>query len=109
MGRKLPDVSNLQYLALGLLMAGERPGREIREAVRRFGVRRSAAAFYQFMARLERDGLVEGWYDQVRVGDQRVTERRYRVTAAGRRSWNEAHAFHEAVQRMAREPGSSNA
>jgi len=109
MGRKLPDVSNLQFLALGILMAGERPGREIREAVRRFGVRRSAAAFYQFMARLERDGLVEGWYEQIVVGDQRVTERRYRVTGAGRRSWAETRAFYEAVQQMAQAPRSSNA
>jgi DNA-binding PadR family transcriptional regulator len=106
---RLPEVSNLQFLALGILLSGEQPGRAIREAVARFGVRNSAAAFYQFMSRLERDGLVEGWYDQVQVGDQMVTERRYRITAAGRRSWNEMRSFHEAVQRVAGQPRSSNA
>lgn len=105
----IPDVSHLQYLALGVLLGGERAGRDVREEVRRFGVRRTRAAFYQFMARLERDGLIEGWYDQVRVGDQMVTERRYRITAAGKRTWKETRAFHEAVERISSKPRSSNA
>jgi DNA-binding PadR family transcriptional regulator len=96
----IPEISHLQYLALGVLLPGERAGRDVRDVVRRFGVRRSRAAFYQFMARLERDGLVEGWYAQVQVGDQRVTERRYAITAAGRRAWKETRAFHEAVERL---------
>jgi DNA-binding PadR family transcriptional regulator len=96
----IPELSSLQYLALGVLRSGELPGREIRDAVRTFGVRRTRAAFYQFMARLERDGLVEGWYDQVQVGDQMVTERRYRITAEGRKEWAATHAFHEAVARL---------
>lgn len=94
---QLPTVSHLQYLALGLLRQGDRPGREIRDEAGRFGVRRSAAAFYQMMARLERDHFVEGWYEQIRVGDQAVTERRYRITAAGTRAWEQTRAFHEAV------------
>ena len=43
---RLPKVSHLQYLALGLLRLRERPGREIRDEAGNFGVRRSAAAFY---------------------------------------------------------------
>jgi DNA-binding PadR family transcriptional regulator len=101
MKANVPDISHLQYLALGALMADGRSGRDLREQVRSFGVRRTRAAFYQFMARLERDGLVEGWYDQVQAGDQRVTERRYRITPEGRAAWKETHAFHEAVDRMA--------
>jgi DNA-binding PadR family transcriptional regulator len=97
---KFPELSNLQYLALGVLRSSEMPGREIRDAVRRFGVRRTRAAFYQFMARLERDGLVEGWYEQIQVGDQMVTERRYRITAGGRKAWAATHAFYEAVDRL---------
>jgi DNA-binding PadR family transcriptional regulator len=109
MAHRVPDISNLQYLALGVLTGGEQPGRAIRDTVRDFGVRRSRAAFYQFMARLERDGLVEGWYEQVRAGGQIVTERRYRITASGRRAWAEMQAFHQAVDGIARAPGSSNA
>ena len=55
----------------------------VRELLGRYGVRRTAPAFYQMMARLERDGLIDGWYGQVVVGDQAVTERRYRITKAG--------------------------
>jgi DNA-binding PadR family transcriptional regulator len=96
----IPEISHLQYLALGVLLTGDRAGRDVRDVVRRFGVRRSRAAFYQFMSRLERDGLIEGWYEQVQVGDQRVTERRYAITATGRRAWKETRAFHEAVERL---------
>ena len=109
MSAKLPAISHLQFLALGVLLGGEQPGRIIRDAVGRFGVRRSRAAFYQFMARLERDGLVEGWYDQIAVGDQHVTERRYRITSAGRKIWTRTRAFYEAVDRVAAAPRSSNA
>jgi DNA-binding PadR family transcriptional regulator len=98
---RLPDISPLQFLALGMLLSGEQPGREIREEARRFGVRRSRAAFYQFMARLERAGLVVGRYEVVQGSEQRVTERRYAITGAGRRAWQEARAFHDAVDRVA--------
>ena len=92
---RLPDVTHLQFLVLAVLQGGERPGRVVRKAIADYGVRRSGAAFYQMMARLERDGMVEGWYDQIAIGDQTVTERRYRVTAAGTRAWAETRAFYE--------------
>jgi DNA-binding PadR family transcriptional regulator len=107
MANSLPIISHHQFLALGLLTGGEQSGREIRDAGRRFGVRRSLAAFYQFMARLERDGLIEGWYDQIKVGDQLVVERRYRITAAGTRAWKQTRAFYEAVDGVARGPSNA--
>jgi len=94
---RLPSISHLQFLALGVLLGGERAGRAIREQVARFGVRRTGPAFYQMMARLERDGLVEGWYQQIKVGDQAVKERHYRATAAGSRAWRETRSFYQAV------------
>ena len=93
----LPSLSHLQFLALGVLLPGEEPGRVIREAVAEYGVQRTGAAFYQLMARLERDGLVDGWYEQIMVGDQAVRERRYRITGAGKRAWSETRAFYENV------------
>src|ERR1044071_5095787 len=95
--RKLPTISHLQFLALSVLRSGEQPGRALRKIAADFGVRHTAAAFYQMMSRLERDGLVEGWYEQIDVGDQAVTERRYRITARGTRSWGEARAFYDAL------------
>ncbi len=49
------------------------------------------------LARLERDHLIKGWYEPIRVGDQAVTERRYRITPAGTRAWEQTRVFHEAV------------
>jgi DNA-binding PadR family transcriptional regulator len=97
MPTELPPISHLQFLTLGVLRSSEQPGRVIREAAAEFGFRRTGAAFYQLMSRLERDGLVEGWYDQTTVGDQMVTERRYRITAAGSRAWRDTRAFYEKV------------
>ena len=92
---RLPEVTHLQFLVLAVLQGGGQPGRTVRKAIGHYGVRRTAAAFYQMMARLERDGLVEGWYDQITIGDQAVTERRYRVTAAGAKAWQETRTFYE--------------
>ena len=105
---RLPHISHLQFLALGALVAGERSGRSIRDQAGGFGVRRTAAAFYQMMARLERDRLVEGWYQPVRIGDQAVTERWYRITAAVSRAWAATREFYQHVFRSAGE-GWSNA
>lgn len=97
----LPELTHLQFLVLGVLRAEERPGRVVRDALAGFGIRRTGPAFYQLMARLEKDGLVEGWYEQITVGDQAVTERRYRISAAGKKRWNEARSFYEHVARAA--------
>jgi DNA-binding PadR family transcriptional regulator len=96
--RELPGLTHLQFLVLGVLLSGRQSGHAIREAIGQYGIRRSAPAFYQMMARLERDGVVEGWYEQVKVGDQSVTERRYRTTATGSRMWDGAYAFYECVR-----------
>ena len=74
MPRELPPLSHLQFLALGVILSSDEPGRVIRDVVADYGVRRTGAAFYQLMARLERDGLIEGWYEPVIVGDQTVRE-----------------------------------
>ena len=94
---RMPRITHLQFLVLGLVRASEQPGRVVREALAAHGVKRSAAAFYQLMARLERDRLIEGWYEQVVVGDQSVTERRYRIRPAGTKLWLEARDFYAAI------------
>jgi DNA-binding PadR family transcriptional regulator len=107
--RQLPPLSHLQFLALGVLLSSEEPGRVIRDVVTDFGVGRTGAAFYQLMARLERDGLIDGWYEPVVVGDQTVRERRYRITAAGTRAWRQTRAFYETVATAAAQGRLSNA
>ena len=98
---QLPDLTHLQFLVLGVLRSEEQPGRVVRDALAGYGFKRTGPAFYQLMARMEKDALVDGWYEQVTVGDQAVTERRYRITADGKKRWNEARAFYEHVARVA--------
>jgi DNA-binding PadR family transcriptional regulator len=97
MSKRLPRLTHLQFLVLGLLQRGEQPGRTVRETLAAHGVNRTAPAFYQLMARLERDGLVEGWYQQITVRDQAVTERRYRARPQGVKLWTEARDFYAAI------------
>ena len=75
-------------------MGGSVPGREVREALQGFGVRKSGPAFYQLMARLEDAGLVEGTYHQEVVEGQIIRERHYRLTAAGARAWRGSRDFY---------------
>ena len=98
--RTLPALTHLQFLVLGVLRHEEQPGRVIRRALASYGVRRTAPAFYQLMSRLEGAGLVTGRYEQVIVGDQAVTERRYRITPEGNRMWARAQDFYEEVGRL---------
>jgi len=91
---KLPGITHLQFLVLGLLQSGDQAGRDIRDVLARYGVKSTSAAFYQMMARLERDRLVEGWYEQISIGDQAVTERRYTIRPPGERLWRETRAFY---------------
>jgi hypothetical protein len=72
-------------------------------------VRRSAPAFYQMMSRLERDRLVEGWYESIVAGDQSVKERRYRITAPGAKAWARTREFYEAAGGRMRTPRWSDA
>jgi DNA-binding PadR family transcriptional regulator len=92
--RRIPDITHLQFLVLGVLRGGERPGRAVRRALARHGVRRTGPAFYQMMARLEDAGLVAGTYDQRIVEAQIIKERRYALTSRGEAAWTATRAFY---------------
>src|ERR1043165_5945962 len=93
-GNRLPPLTHLQFLILSTLAEGDRSGRDVRAALDAFGAAKTAAAFYQTMARLEAAGLVEGWYEQIVVGDQAVTERRYTLKPLGRKLIEETRRFY---------------
>lgn len=101
MSNLLPPVTHLQFLILEALSDGEQAGRDLRALLLTFGVRNSAPAFYQMMARLEGGGLVEGWYDQKLVGGQNVKERRYRITPSGTQSVASTREFYLSRQSLA--------
>lgn len=90
----LPPVTHLQVLVLEAVSEDEQIGRDLRDHLAAQGIRNSAPAFYQMMARLEETGLVEGWYEQKLVGGQNVKERRYRITRRGRQALIETRNFY---------------
>jgi len=91
---RLPAITHLQFLVLGLLLDAPRAGRNIRAALGGHGVRRSAPAFYQMMARLEDATLVDGWYEQKVIEGQLIKERHYRLRPAGARAWTVTRDFY---------------
>lgn len=95
----IPPLSHLQFLVLGVLRQQSLPGREIREQLRSYDVRKSGPAFYQLMARLEDAGLVKGSYHQEIVESQIIRERHYKITASGSRSWEASRDFYIRVIR----------
>jgi hypothetical protein len=94
MSRRIPSITHLQFLVLDTLSAGERAGRSLRQLLVDHGVRNTAPAFYQMMARLEDAAMVEGWYDQKVVGGQLLKERHYRIARAGSRALSETRNFY---------------
>jgi DNA-binding PadR family transcriptional regulator len=109
--RKIPDLTHLQFLVLGILRAGPRTGHHVRRALARHGVRRTAPAFYQMMARLEDARFVDGEYDQKVVDGQIIKERRYTLTPRGDAAWTATRAFYAETgdEYGARTPGVAHA
>lgn len=92
--RHVPDITHLQFLVLTMLDGGPRLGRHVRRRLTRHGVRRSAPAFYQMMARLEEAGFVSGDYDQKIIDSQIIKERRYTVTPSGKAALTRTRNFY---------------
>ena len=90
----VPRLSHLQFLVIGIVGGSTVPGREVRDRLRGFGIRKGGLAFYQLMARLEDGGLVEGTYSQQVVDGQIIRERHYVVTADGRQAWGASRDFY---------------
>src|SRR3954471_10656314 len=93
--RRIPELTHLQFLVLGILRGGSRTGHAVRKALARHGVRRSGPAFYQMMSRLEDAVLVAGEYDQKIVDAQIIKERRYALTPLGDSAWSATRAFYD--------------
>lgn len=105
----VPRLSNLQFLVLAALRAGSLTGREIRDRLAEFGVRKSGPGFYQIMSRLEEASFLEGWYTQEIVDGQIIRERNYRIEAAGESAWRTYRDFHvEVIRRFDDVEGTAN-
>ena len=96
----LPEITHLQFLVLGILLGGSRMGRDVREQLGQFGVRKSGPGFYQMMGRLEDGGFVTGSYEQEVIDGQRINQRRYEVTSQGQAAWRASRDFYEESIRL---------
>ena len=90
----LPRLTHLQFLVVSELVRQPTPGRDLRERLRKAGVRQSGPAFYQLMAGLEDGGFVSGWYEQQVIDGQIIRERHYKALAAGTRAAAESREFY---------------
>src|SRR5262245_44603796 len=91
---RIPRITHLQFLVLGMLRGHVRRGRHVRRELGKHGVKRDGPAFYQMMARLEDAGLVSGAYDQKIVAGQIIKERRYTLTDRGEAAWSATRSFY---------------
>ena len=92
---RIPRLSHIQFMILVFLQARDSTGKEIRGALDQAGVRRSGPGFYQIMSRLEDAGFIRGEYQQDVVAGQIIRERRYQITAGGRRSCRDSRDFYQ--------------
>jgi DNA-binding PadR family transcriptional regulator len=100
---RLPELTHLQFLVLGLLLGSEQSGRALRRELTRLRLRRTGPAFYQMMARIEDAGWVDGFYTQQIVDGQIIKERWYRTTSKGVRAWTAARDFYlQTAERLGR-------
>lgn len=93
----LPDITHLQFLLLAALLNGEQSGRTLRSLLEQEGHRKTPAAFYQLMARLEEARFVEGRYEQKTVEEQTIKERVYKVTGSGRAACAAVREFYASL------------
>ena len=91
---RLPELTHLQFLILSILLNGDRSGRVVRDALETEGAKKSPAAFYQLMARMEEAGHVEGWYEQSVIDEVPVKQRWYKITGHGITAWENTRAFY---------------
>ena len=107
---QLPETTHLQFLVLGVLLEGPHIGRDVRSRLDEFGVGKSGPGFYQMMGRLEDSNYVTGCYEQQVIDGQRVKQRRYEITSAGRTAWRASRDFYvESIRVLKDAPGLANA
>lgn len=95
----LPKMTHLQCFIVHLVTRDEHSGRYLRQRLEEVGEKKSMAAFYQLMARIEEAGWVAGWYETEVVDGQTIKERRYTSTIEGRRQFHNAVTFYDSIRK----------
>ena len=91
----LPDVTHLQFAIIDVMGAKERTGEEIRRSLfREHSIKRTLAAFYMLMKRLEDSGFITGRYRLVEIGSYTAKQRLYKVTGQGAKAFQNARDWY---------------
>lgn len=97
----IPDLTHLQFHVLSLLMSKDTmSGVQLRGELKKEGHKKTLAAFYQMMSRMEDNGLAEGWYEKYVEDGQPVKQRKYRITGDGDRAWRKQQGFYAASSQL---------
>lgn len=90
----LPELTDLQYAVLALLISNRRSGKDLRVMLKKEeGISKSLASFYQLMSRMEESGWVKGGYTQITVNDTVCKQREYELLGSGVQAMKEKELF----------------
>ncbi len=85
-------------------MDAPRPGRHVRAELHKQGQKKTLAAFYQLMNRLEEARMVKGWYETKVIDGQTIKERHYEILGHGARCWQSTRDFYAQTARARPQP-----
>ena len=81
-------LTRLQFDIIDVIGAQRMSGRDVRASLAARGIKRTLAAFYQLMSRIEEGKLVRSELEQKVENGFTIKERIYRVTGKGVTAWN---------------------
>ena len=111
MDHAVPDLTHLQFAALATIADGEVSGRNLRARLAEEDIALAGPAFYQFMGRLVKAGLVASRLNEELIRDLAVKETFYSLTNAGRAEFRRTLDFYLArgreVEPKSKSPGNA--
>jgi hypothetical protein len=90
----LPDLTHLQMILIEALGGRRMSGRELRAALKKLKVNKTAPAFYQLMSRMEEGDFVKGEYEDKNIDGVPIRERFYQITGHGVKAYEGARRFY---------------
>ena len=94
----LPTITHLQVVILSTLASGDRPGKDVRNALAKSGLTISLPSFYQLTARMEKDKLIVGSYQMVPGSVKTLRERLYGLAPEGSKALQQTYRFYDAIR-----------
>jgi hypothetical protein len=93
----LPQLTSLQYFVLHLLFVGPQNTKQLRHALRAFGVRQSTQAFHGAMMRLAMANYIEVRQHGSERSGRTIYSHRFELTDLGQNVWLKAWRFFQSL------------